>query len=63
MTDKIDTTKIKNFPSNNPNARLTKKGKHLYVTESYVRAFNENGAKLCSYKIIVLFNGRVPAEV
>lgn len=52
MTDKIDTTKIKNFPSNNPNARLTKKGKHLYVTESYVRAFNENGAKLCSYKII-----------
>lgn len=52
MTAKIDTSKIKNFPYDNPNARLTKKGRPLYVTESYVRAFNENGAKLCSYKII-----------
>lgn len=52
MKDIIDTSKIRNFPKDNLNARLTKKGKHLYVTESYVRALNENGAKLCSYKIL-----------
>lgn len=52
MKDIIDTSKIRNFPKDNLNARLTRKGKHLYVTESYVRALNENGAKLCSYKIL-----------
>jgi len=64
MKDKITAENIKNFPADNPNARLTRHGKHLYVTESYVRAFNENGAKLCSYKIIgkVMDNCYYPIE-
>lgn len=55
MSDEIKIPKpedVLNFPLDNPNARITRKSQHLYVTESYVRARNENGAKLCSIKII-----------
>ncbi len=64
MKKQLTHQEIANFPSDNPKARLTRHGRHLYVTESYVRAFNAKGAKLCSYRIIgkVVDNRYYPIE-